>query len=462
MDAINATHRPHRRQQNTSSPPLAGSGPEITGANEQQAALAGGNMPQTSLPSSAPGGGGVGTQTPVVPNADQESRAGGGTPFREDFDPGTLAQDRGDPNTYMATNLPDKTGTDFAVGAAETAGIRTLDKVKDPESAAQVAAVSAQMGIETEADADSIRSMFGDKYKELTKAKVEDGELTPAQKKKQDKRFTNVFGGMTKQELGMFLFEYGAIMMANGDKGLGGAAGMAGIGSLASLQERRRYAEQAEVEATERKRKADLEERRVAVTEDRLEHDVEKAGRDAPDTITTEDGVLQWNPETGQYDTWVTDPETGEKVKPSTMAGKPSTKEWEINWLVKNMGLSKEEAGRRVFSGVDPNNVRMMAEERWARFMADADAVLDYPGGTIQQSRIKRMSGPEVAKIKRDFVNGVLKGFGYGDYQGSALGGEGGGGGGALPDIPRPEGMSDEDYRKLQEIEAETRALEGS
>jgi hypothetical protein len=189
----------HGTQQNTGSPPLAGQPQSVTGVNPQQAALTGANTPNTTLPASASGGGATGAQTPVVPNA-QESQAGAGTPqglSNPNFDPGTLVQDRGDPNSYMATNLPDATGTDFAVGAAETAGIRVLDKVKDPESASTVAAMSAQMGIETEADADSIRNMFGEKFKELTKAKVEDGSMTASQKKKQDKKFTNVFGGMT-------------------------------------------------------------------------------------------------------------------------------------------------------------------------------------------------------------------------------------------------------------------------
>ena len=53
-----------------------------------------------------------------------------------------------------------------------------------------------------------------------------------------DYEVTKFMGGMTRQELGMFVFQWGSQMMANADKGFGGAMGAAGEGAMAGHQAR--------------------------------------------------------------------------------------------------------------------------------------------------------------------------------------------------------------------------------
>jgi hypothetical protein len=76
----------------------------------------------------------------------------------------------------------------------------------------------------------------------------ERGKDDPATKAREDKteQVTSFMGGMTRQELGMFVFQWGGMMMANSDKGLGAAAGEAGLGALAGHQGRQTAAQEKE------------------------------------------------------------------------------------------------------------------------------------------------------------------------------------------------------------------------
>jgi len=76
----------------------------------------------------------------------------------------------------------------------------------------------------------------------------ERGKDDPATEAREDKteQVTSFMGGMTRQELGMFVFQWGGMMMANSDKGLGAAAGEAGLGALAGHQGRQTAAQEKE------------------------------------------------------------------------------------------------------------------------------------------------------------------------------------------------------------------------
>ena len=455
----------HGTQQNTGSPPLAGQPQSVTGVNPQQAALTGANTPNTTLPASASGGGATGAQTPVVPNA-QESQAGAGNPpgglSNPNFDPSVLVEDRGDPITYMATNLPDRTGTAFAADAAITAGIRVNSKIKDEESAKQVASVSEQMGIKTEADADSLRNMFGDKFKEVTKAKVETGEITPSQKKKQDKQFTTLFGGMTRQELGLFLFEYGSIMMANGDKGLGGAAGMGGVGALAGLQERRRYASQAEIDAAERQRKADLEERKVKATErtvELAEEEAERAKREPFDFYETNEGIFPPKlDKDGNFIGWDTEnplrTKDGEIVKPWSASG-DSQYSWQAqqrDWASTFPWMSEEDIKLMTLTNVNPLDVRARADSLWMQLANRYD---DMSASERARAPItvngKSYTWPLSEEARLEWYRQQIRSYGFSEETARRLGGMDP----STTALPRqkwlPEGVKDEAEWKARE-----------
>ena len=56
--------------------------------------------------------------------------------------------------------------------------------------------------------------------------------------KAEDVEVTKFMGGMTRQELGTFVFQWGALMMANAEEGFGGAMGIASLGALEGHQAR--------------------------------------------------------------------------------------------------------------------------------------------------------------------------------------------------------------------------------
>jgi hypothetical protein len=70
------------------------------------------------------------------------------------------------------------------------------------------------------------------------KGKVKDwwqkGKDDPNTEEREDQtvEVTKFMGGMTRQELGMFMFEWGGLMMANSDQGFGAAMGQAGLGAV--------------------------------------------------------------------------------------------------------------------------------------------------------------------------------------------------------------------------------------
>jgi hypothetical protein len=68
-----------------------------------------------------------------------------------------------------------------------------------------------------------------------------------------DVQVTKFMGGMTRQELGMFVFQWGSQMMANADKGFGGAMGAAGEGALAGHLERTAANQATEASAAQQK-----------------------------------------------------------------------------------------------------------------------------------------------------------------------------------------------------------------
>lgn len=457
----------HKRQSNTGSPALAGQPESVTGVNTQQAALAGGNTPATSLPASGSGNGGAvgGAQTPVAPTQAQTPQPGVGNQTEDPMggvDAAQLLPDRGTPTEYLMTNLPDRVGTADTIAAVETAGVRVMGKVKDEESAAQVAAVSEQMGLTDEADIDAIKNMFGEEFKKVTEAHVQEGKITATQKKKQDKQFTKLFGGMTKEEFGLFLFEYGGIMMANGDKGLGGAAGAAGLGAFASLQERRRYAEKAEIEAQERQRKADLEERRMTLDEEKFEY--EKS--EAPEVRETEEGDVYYNRVTGKWEPlYSVDPETGEKKRVKKLDREGYSWQYKMQeWKNQFPWMPDEDIKLMELTGVNPLKIRNDLNARRQAILNGYQALNDNPVAQARYS-VEWMSDGELKKKKykdmtaqdwEDWYTSGIMAYGFsesaatmspdGTSGGSALGGEGGGGDAAL--TPKYDGPSREDVAK--------------
>jgi hypothetical protein len=79
------------------------------------------------------------------------------------------------------------------------------------------------------------------------------GKDDPNTKEREDEtvEVTRFMGGMSRQELGMFVFQWGGLLMANADKGFGAAAGLAGGGAMAGHQGRAVMAEESALKQEE-------------------------------------------------------------------------------------------------------------------------------------------------------------------------------------------------------------------
>lgn len=122
--------------------------------------------------------------------------------------------------------------------------------------------------------------------------KGKDDPLTP-EREDQTEEVTKFMGGMTRQELSMFLFEWGGLMMANADEGFGGAMGAAGLGAMKGHQGRQALALEQEGAAHDRA----LAERETAAKE----YDT-KVGKNNEllERVRQPDGSFRWEPVKGE------------------------------------------------------------------------------------------------------------------------------------------------------------------
>lgn len=291
----------------TGSPALAGQPPSITGAQP--------NLPVpdmqgqgSALAPASPGSGSANIGAPLS-NAAPEQQAGAGANL-------DLVKDRGTPDEFHAKNLAE-VGSERATSLAfEIIGGRNNSMGVAPEDIRrQGARANASLGMETPEKAqqivnevvfkptlatmraevdqevisaddagirgtqlianvngaeteDDLKEIAMEVHNETTgetikKNKVEDLNWWGSVKKwwnkgkgNPDEQVTGFMGGMNRNELGMFVFQWGALMMANSSEGLGPAMGMAGMGAIAGHQGRETQAQQSA-----------LEERKVAAAE---------------------------------------------------------------------------------------------------------------------------------------------------------------------------------------------------
>lgn len=242
----------------------------------------------------------------------------------------------------------------------------------------------------------------------------------------------------------MFVFQWGAMMMSNADKGFGGAMGAAGQGALAGHQARGNLEEE-----NEHRRAMELR---------------EAERKESTETINTEQGIFQWNPKTKAYDIPLTDPEDPSvRLTPSALASRPPVDKWKIDRLVA-MGIPEDKASRYILLGVNPAKAKQQALSEWGAFERDNDATITIGGKTYTKRDVKRGDIPD---LKQQFVNEYLAVFGFEPGEGGAAltGGGGGDGGSALPDpveprmTAKPSNWSTEDWEAYNSMHDEMESL---
>lgn len=301
-----------RTGSHTGSPALAGQGPSVTGVPDPTVVT-----PSTSSTAPLPpGGNATGASAPLSQTGANESRGGGEVDPNAEALFAQVQQDGGTPMEAMSNRMYER-GSDQVMtdvqDSYEAVNVDSGQFSQDRETAlAEGERFNKAIGLDNGevqrgARAD-IANMFGD----MTQREVDNEIISRKEKKKKDEQFTKFLGGMSRQEFGMFLFDWGARMMANADRGAGVAAGMASGGAMQGHLARRQQAEDREVEAAERERQAGLEERGMVAEERRA-----LAGLGEGETINTDSGlgVLRVD-EDGNYSVEILkDPETGEPLR---------------------------------------------------------------------------------------------------------------------------------------------------
>lgn len=320
-----------RDQRHTGSPALTGQPPAITGQPDPQV-----SVPSTSSTAPLPGGNATGASAPLSQPGANESRGGAVDPNpNADALFAQVQNDQGTPEEMMANRMYER-GSDGVMAdvqqSAEATSVDSGQFAQDRETALAEGerfnkAIGLDSGAQQRATREAMANMFGD----MTQREVDNEIISRKEKKKKDEEFTKFMGGMSRQEFGMFLFDWGARMMANADRGAGVAAGMASGGAMMGHMERRRYGEQQEVEATERERQAGLEERGMVAEEQRA-----LAGLGEGETINTESGlgVLRLD-EDGNYSVEIMKDEEGNPIREDFA----SNREYrgEKSWITDNL-----------------------------------------------------------------------------------------------------------------------------
>lgn len=213
-----------------------------------------GALPATSAPSGSGAGANV-SGAPLPQDPTQQSQAGGaesgaiGTADQAGAAPGgppDLTPDRGTGEQKLMQTMT----TDPASLADLQEGVlkRIEAARKDPVAVAQAKQMTdlqEQQGIPADASKEELKAMT----EEGLKRAEADGNVTKKEASKLRKRFNKVYETIHRDEMGLFLLDFGLrAMMAGESMGDMAAIGAAGSGAMGALQGRRAEAEQKRVD----------------------------------------------------------------------------------------------------------------------------------------------------------------------------------------------------------------------
>ncbi len=373
------------------------------------------------------------TTQPPTAGATPAPTATDGTAGGASFDP---MQDRGTPEQQIDRMGPGEVEQAIESSAAHVANMQTgegalddpdLERARVTGRKDQINQTLAAQGANPQASLEQLRDRRLAEYDRMHK----EGLIDKTQHTKLRDRWKNIFNIIPREDFGLVLMDFGfRAMMAGETMGSAAALGAAGMGALGGIQQRRQQEYERQVgafEAADEAARADL-----------------AMMQTPPETMDTEEGVMYWDTESQSWKPLM-DPETGRRAMPSTLAGRPSVRQWEIQqWQEAFPEMSVQEATRRAMSGVTPEQARMQAEASFDR--AFNEGVIFIPGKGRVRAR-------DITDADREaYIRQRVRGYGYGG--GGALnGGRGGGGQQQQPLTEKPEWMSDEEWADYQRLE---------
>ena len=222
-------------------------GAALTG-NAQTYGIGDPNAPPTDLQVSTlpDSGGNAPTGAPLPQNGANESQSGGVD----------LTQDRGTPQE-MLDNLDPIKGASIVEESIQAIGPSASTPNRDRSTGALVGGVgggeqrkpltkeekqqaTAAIEAKTREPAEVTIKRFQDQYLENSDKLLNEGKISKKQHKGLKERWKNIFHIIPKEDMGLFLFDFGLRLMAASQEGgsLAGLVGQAGLGALGGMQAR--------------------------------------------------------------------------------------------------------------------------------------------------------------------------------------------------------------------------------
>lgn len=385
---------------------------------------------QTSDPMSS-GGNATDAVTPVGNGANESQDVGSDS---NQFDG---MKDRGTPDQKIESMVAGEIEDKLMQSAQHVAGMKPPEKdgalSQDPElNEIQVTAKRRQVGELMSAQGANPKTALEklrDKKLKDYQAMAKKGEITNKQHGKLKFHWKNIFNHIPEEDFGLVLMDFGfRAMMAGETMGSAAAIGAAGSGALAGVAGRKEAAYQRDVEQYNMASEGALAETQQA--------------RTSNETINTEAGVMEWDAESGSYK--VMKDEDGNPIMPSALAGRPSTKDWEIKqWMSSFPDMSEQEATSRALSGVTPEEATLKAEDAFSREFTSGEIFI--PG----KGRVRARDITEADK--KAYIDNRVRGGTVAVNNQPALGG--GGGSGATGKLTRQQfGGTDAEWAEYNEL----------
>lgn len=336
-------------------------GKEMNGALEEINVI-----PQRRLPERIPGGprdpggtprGGPALSLPASPDA-----PGAVTPASTGSGGGA-----GNPMQMFESADPESvlTSAETAAKAAAKSGA-TADPQADEQKKKINESMAAQ-GMDPVKAYEEMRDQFS-KRLETQYAK---GEITKKQHKGLKNRWKNIFNVVPEEDMGLFLMDFGLRLAAHSaDSDFGSAVGQAGIGALGGVQERKRYDQEMGLKRDEAAHGRAMDVTKLGMEGERnaaLSKYYERVGSGsrAQQTIDTDQGLIEFNPETKKWQPVEVD---GKRVKKSYSGdrGYQGEKFW-LKQQLEGSGRPVEEVENLILGAKTPQERAQVLQDTLAK-----------------------------------------------------------------------------------------------
>jgi hypothetical protein len=340
------------------------------------AAGAVGALPTTSAPPVSGGTADV-SGAPLSRNQATDTQAGGAEPLPAgpQQPPGPdLTKDQGKPDVMVKKKFQDDPDGTMEVVDASFEALKKMREAADPVKIAQMEQLSQQIEAQGGGGEKAKEQMIEQAETGIDRA-VEDGKITKKQGKQKKFALNNIFKTIKREEMSLFLIDFGfRAMMAGEGMGDAAALGAAGSGALGALQGRRDKNAENQIEDLKYAKETEFEDRRVGALETQAEASMIRAKseeNEKPNIQWTKDGaVVIERQDDGSWKSVPLENAEGMQLQPGlTPGGKQG--QFRDQWMYDQMiasGYSEREAVDFINGAPTESEVRLTVQRVWLAY----------------------------------------------------------------------------------------------